>query len=386
MLIRGEYIVSTNDLDIEILEPLVFSFIDPQAFTVDVSQWIDSSSPNVIVRFEGVADPRIAELLEEWRAHRWPQQKDDHDLLADFFDKYRALSWSRAARVIQTLRWRCGVVGPLHPASTYGTFCSVDGTEWHPFPPEKPGAATIRVVLQRDASIIVREVVELATQEVRWPIGYEMLAEALGHHFSPRSAIVIGVGALEVAVKEFISFHVPKAAWLTANSPSPPITKIIKEYLPTLIKRHPCPPRSTLSILHKAIELRNKIAHRGEETPDREEASAILDAVKDTIWLLEYCKGFDRAWEFISPGIQREYLVEFHEILIDQIFSLDDRARKRLKGALPSIITKDEKTEKTLSLFDELKEKIPQGFIRSLCKFAVEPVQSFLAQRLQEQK
>src|SRR5262245_47717910 len=114
----------------------------------------------------------------------------------------------------------------------------------------------------------MEEVIRSEATASHSPIGLEMLDEAWRLlRIAPRSAVVIGVGAIEVAIKEFIVHQAPEAEWLAWNSPSPPVDDILMKYLPKLGDGRARPPKRVRKVIKDGITLRNKIAHRGEKSP-----------------------------------------------------------------------------------------------------------------------
>ncbi len=108
------------------------------------------------------------------------------------------------------------------------------------------------------------------SQDAQEPLAHQLLREAkniVGQN--RRSALLICYSALEVGVKQHISNCVPDAAWLATNSPSPPLNKILRTYLPQLHSENQDfenwnQIKSKLSLVPKFTDDRNRLAHRGE--------------------------------------------------------------------------------------------------------------------------
>jgi hypothetical protein len=91
----------------------------------------------------------------------------------------------------------------------------------------------------------------------------------------PRSALVVSLAAVEVGIKEVISALIPEASWLVENIPSPPLERLVTDFLPTLPVRGHLPGTSRvdpkkelLDELKKAVRLRNELIHTGRSSPD----------------------------------------------------------------------------------------------------------------------
>lgn len=203
--------------------------------------------------------------------------------------------------LIELVRWR------LDPDSWAGDSISgggsflewsEDGVEWTSL-----GDRTERgVMLVPSAAELSEEseqtLLNVVMSGAREPLGREIWHAALGAHrnLQYRTAIVLAVNAVEVGLKQFIASVVPESEWFVMNAQSPPIAKILTNYLPSLpgvVKEH-LPTKETRTILHKAVERRNKMIHVGIDiaspnpVPDREESTKVIGAASDLLWLLDY--------------------------------------------------------------------------------------------------
>jgi hypothetical protein len=79
---------------------------------------------------------------------------------------------------------------------------------------------------------------------------------------SSRSSIVFSVLAIEIAIKEVIARLSPQSTWLIDNLNSPPIEKILKEFIPILLKVDTQFDPELLLILRKVIFNRNQVIHK----------------------------------------------------------------------------------------------------------------------------
>jgi hypothetical protein len=138
---------------------------------------------------------------------------------------------------------------------------------------------------------------------VRAPLGHVLFREAWRVRESNlRSALVIAVAAAETGIKEYVANVAPDAAWLMENLQSPPLTKILTEYLPTLPSRRddtvlvPAVPSEWRSTLYRAVEARNKVVHGRVVKLDREQVEVILQTTFDLLCFLDYHCGQDWAW------------------------------------------------------------------------------------------
>ena len=142
------------------------------------------------------------------------------------------------------------------------------------------------------------------------PLGHSLLREAWNNREnSPQSALVIGIAAAEVGFKEAVSDLLPATTWLMDHVPSPPLDKMLREFMETLPARQTIsgavcrPPKSVISAIKQGIELRNEVVHRKAEELDDVVIQKTLNAVRDLLYLLDYYRGETWALEQISPGV-----------------------------------------------------------------------------------
>jgi hypothetical protein len=89
--------------------------------------------------------------------------------------------------------------------------------------------------------------------------------------------------------------------WLVENLPSPPVTRLLSDFLPTLPVRLKVdgkvhkPPKEARRLIANAVEQRNRVAHRGQLSLSTQGILDFLDAVQNTLYLLDYYCGNDWA-------------------------------------------------------------------------------------------
>jgi len=190
----------------------------------------------------------------------------------DFFSDVQDELHEAVRRTVSAFRWRGAIKGPHNPLSTADIEWSFDGKTWESFKDDGSG----RMIRVGDSTTVrvtdkVRGDVEtIISHGIPEPIGHELFREAWAlRHSSPRSALVIGVAALEAGVKDCITDFVPEAKWLVEKGPSPPVLAMLTKYLPTLPastfdgKISP-PPKALRKTIDEAVQIRNRVAHVGE--------------------------------------------------------------------------------------------------------------------------
>ncbi len=110
---------------------------------------------------------------------------------------------------------------------------------------------------------------------------------------NPRSAVVIGIAAAEVGLKQCIADLVPDAGWLIEKVQSPPLVDMLRKYLPQLPARLKIgdqvlpPPKAVLKGLERGVMLRNRIVHSSvADMPTTDEIDDLLYSVLDLLWML----------------------------------------------------------------------------------------------------
>jgi len=221
--------------------------------------------------------------------------------------------WDFTRRTIATLRWRGNVeFGSHNPFSSRGVQWSTDGEFWHPAPLNLQSRLEVRRHLEASTQML-SDVVRMVGNGSNEPLHHNLFREAWQQrHTNPRSALVIGLGAAELAVKYYIGVLVPDAEWLATNLPTPPLNKMLVEYLPKLKAR--CsfdgkvkpPPARILERLKEGVSIRNRVIHGGAPTPSTDKIEEILGAVRELLWLLDFYSGFDWALDFLSTETRSE--------------------------------------------------------------------------------
>lgn len=115
----------------------------------------------------------------------------------------------------------------------------------------------------------------------------------------------MAMAAAEIGTKQLVSQLVPDAAWLAENLPTPPLIRMLSEYLPQLplVNTDPPlvpPPSSILDSLRKGVKMRNSAAHVGARALDHDDVQAVIEAVQDLLWLFDYYAGHRWALDHLS--------------------------------------------------------------------------------------
>jgi hypothetical protein len=200
---------------------------------------------------------------------------------------------------LQLARWRTGVYGhhELIRCVEGGLDWSLDEVTWSParLPGKGVGSSELRSTTHRPKTI--EDITALLLRDERAPTAHELLREAWNlKPTSPRSALMLGLSALEVGVKAFVATIVPNSEWLCFEVPTPPVVRILREYLPQLPVRQTIGgkvfvPDATLNTIKKATEQRNRVAHRGVRVEYSQSLNEVLSSVQTVLFLLDYYAG-----------------------------------------------------------------------------------------------
>lgn len=124
-------------------------------------------------------------------------------------------------RTVKLVRCRWALPAPHNPFSYRRSDYSIDGTVWHTLP------TNFSISMEGISSFALAEkqrdlLTELLSSNAEEPLAHELLREAADlRHIAPRSALLIGVSALEVGFKALVADLVPNAGWLVEEAPTP---------------------------------------------------------------------------------------------------------------------------------------------------------------------
>ena len=257
---------------------------------IEANAVVPEGSEEVGAEYDGpdgkrIQIPALARFPEHFRGF----VSSAHDELKDY-----------TRRTVLVMRWRMDSAGPHDPFSTRGMEWSRDGRFWHFAPSNTSVRGEVRGGL-RVSDPILEQVHQLVVDGRSEPLDHQMLREAWNQRYeNPRSALVIGMAALELGVKRCIGTLVPDAEWLASYAPTPPLVQILTDYLPKLPAKGrfggavKAPPEDILKVLKKAVVARNQLVHAGSTKPTGDDVDPVLQAVRDVLWLLDFYNG--SAW------------------------------------------------------------------------------------------
>ena len=208
-------------------------------------------------------------------------------------------------RLLGLVAWRSGAYGAPAPR-TKGTTWSFDASVWAPLAQRRGGSVSI-MLIPNITNEIKTSVQALMEEGAEQSASQELLREAWQlRNTNPRSALLLGMAAIEVGLKECISELIPDAEWLAFHAPSPSLTTMLKHFVPLLPVRAgtaAAPIKSIMNVLNDAVMERNGLAHQGAFDLSRQEVAEVLDVARELLLQFDLYRG--HAWAAkIQPRIR----------------------------------------------------------------------------------
>jgi hypothetical protein len=323
-----EFVVGTPPVRVQ-LEPVTAADIDAGATTASyaaVARAERRASDGVRAAFVSLSEGRIPEGSTDLGNSAWGGYLNEDGSLnsgarlplptellpanvQSFVNQIREQLHGAVRQVVDVIRWRGGVPGPPDPITSRWRSAewSLDGDSWHVLPSSFGFVirGSQRVWIDADTHEALQSLLRASDSE---PTGHVLFREAWelrNKHL--RSALLTGVAAMEVGFKDFAADLVPDAEWLLVNVATPPVVRMLREFLPKIrVHARICdkvlpPPKSILDLLERGVGLRNQVAHAGARRPTVETVETVLLAIEDVLWLLDYYRGHEWAWWHMRP-------------------------------------------------------------------------------------
>lgn len=224
---------------------------------------------------------------------------------------------SKANRILELLRWRQFCVAPVEVQSHGSLYWKVGEGDYPFAPPKKHINREVTIQMMKgihwsnEHSNDLQELWE--REDCMEPLGHTLLREASMLALeSPRSSILIMTAALETAVKMHISKISSDTAWLMQEIQSPPIFKILRDYIPQIHKKHGNElkfwdnVKPSIKKVQNLIEVRNKVAHTGKIPNDAESLETYLKVVSDFLYLMDVLDGHVWAKTLVSKELRKK--------------------------------------------------------------------------------
>jgi hypothetical protein len=226
-------------------------------------------------------------------------------VLQEYLHAIHAFLGDSFRRLLGLIAWRSGAYGAPAPRTLEAAW-SVDTSVWTPLAQRRGGSVSIMLIpnITDEIRISVQALMEEGAEQ---SASQELLREAWQlRNTNPRSALLLGMAAIEVGLKECISELIPDAEWLAFHAPSPPLTTMLKHFVPLLpVKAGTAagPLKSIMQVLDDAVMERNGLAHQGAFDLSRQEVAEVLDVARELLLQFDLYRG--HAWAVkIQPRIR----------------------------------------------------------------------------------
>jgi HEPN domain-containing protein len=168
------------------------------------------------------------------------------DALREFSSQLGQELSKTAIEILRLVRWRRAMTGPADALwwPQIAQFEWANNPEhWHKFAPASK--TSLRYSITESGLYLappmstpdeIIELEDMAASGIREPLAHALFREAqrASAQREYASALVMAIAALEIGVKQLIGALAPAAEWFALNAPSPPMIKILKNYLPTI--------------------------------------------------------------------------------------------------------------------------------------------------------
>jgi hypothetical protein len=212
-------------------------------------------------------------------------------------------------RFLNLLRWRQGIDAPGEVVKHRTLYWRIGGGEYLCAPSEVDEETVVLTMfgIQWDGerSTALQEI--WSVKDMTEPLGHTLIREAANLvSESPRSAILMMTAALETAIKMHISHFAPDTAWLMREIASPPIFKILRDYIPAI---HHAKGKEIdfwdkvkpfIKKVQTLVEVRNKIAHTGKIPEGSGPIQNDILLVTDMLYALDVLNGHEWAKARVS--------------------------------------------------------------------------------------
>lgn len=205
---------------------------------------------------------------------------------------------SETLRFIKQIMWFFNLSHLHDPLRYVSLYCNTRGGDYHLI---KYPAGLVADRWQNDVVWSGENIggfISLWKSSSEEPLGHELLREAGSALYSaPRSALLMLASALEVAVKSYINDRAPITEWLLTELQSPPISKILRKFVPTLKPAQAASLanwselKSMFKRIDDLVEARNRLTHRGMLTVTPDQLVKFKDDVSDLLFIFDYLNG-----------------------------------------------------------------------------------------------
>lgn len=214
------------------------------------------------------------------------------------------------ADVIKAFRWRFALEGkPMLNLPRLTLEWSVDEVVWFNCPYIEDMHMKIIPVTSFDASRHNEVIDAIQNGQPMEPFAHEIMREAYSVvESSFRSALLLGISAVETRLREFLMKSPQPTPWFLEQRGAIRTEECLTGLLniivtvPPAIAGEKLIPKNVVLHLKRAIRCRDRIAHGKEHSLTKAELSGYLQVAQDILWFLDYYDGHMWARQHLSAS------------------------------------------------------------------------------------
>lgn len=242
---------------------------------------------------QAMREKRISKFRNEIESSGHICSRKSSESIKNFINENHNNWVNETKEIYELVRWRYNFDGSETNINSAKCELNIDAKTWHeihhPGPVLQIRPITIPgYMTTKNLQSTLQRLIDKKAEE---PISQKLIRESISTMAkNPKGAFVIAATALEVGVKEFILTMTNENEWLIENLPSPPIVKILSEYIPTICTDFKLS-EDKISKLKTLINRRNKLVHVGEFNLDKSQLLKSINLIYDILILFEIKKG-----------------------------------------------------------------------------------------------
>lgn len=237
--------------------------------------------------------------------------RDDDPALAAYLYNVGHVLGSLASDVVQLILWRSMTPGGPSISGRPGIIAwakeeaglSTQDLSWSQVPAGVLTARAPEPTLFELDRAVAEDVAFFLSHEISEPLAHDLLREAWrARHSNARAALIVGVAALETGIKQCAAQLAPDTGWLLEHVASPPLDRLLRDFLPLLPSQAGLPggtvppiSKSTIKVVRTAIELRNRVAHGRADSVPAADLKRLLTVTHRLLYFFDFHCGHDWA-------------------------------------------------------------------------------------------
>lgn len=217
--------------------------------------------------------------------------------IKSFVDENKEIWLNEGENLLKLVRWRYNSTFDLSEIKekVYLTLDEVNWTEIY----IRPSGLVLTGAWMSEEIDVNKEIQKLLDLKITEPLYADILIEAKSQSSAAkRSAYILAVAALEIGVKQIIIKFKPDTSWLLDNIQSPPIEKLLREYLPQ-IAGGTVLSEETLKEVKNIVSDRNVMSHKGSFNLSFVQFHERINLINDLLRLFDNLLGNDWAEKYM---------------------------------------------------------------------------------------